>query len=371
MEWANSAAEAAGALAGRRYVDAEFMYKPRPESGRERVVFDYTLHSRLAQLEAQDAALFICDRAATADSLADFQAHYPHIRMVAALTNPTAWDDATADTPHLLDWEQPERWRRYALTDRWARLDFALDVGRRMGSPGYLLLPAHDAVWGKGLLARLVGLSERYGRKGLPAAVSPYTYHQHSPIPGAAIPQDIIDLMNTAFGRDALFGWKLRLDRAQALWGKLGMMPFGMCAAVRGAVEKMVWEDDRETDGAIRRLGYGVRGWYVRDPAVYRQAPPVFDRAGLRTVIERTLHYSLNIPGGGSALNAPLGVWGQARRWLNLRFANHNAEAEAIITDCNAAIRARLERYGASWVDWGAYRYVMRVGDPAVEVWKA
>ena len=30
----------------------------------------------------------------------------------------------------------------------------------------------------------------------------------------------------------------------------------------------------------------------------------------------------------------------------------------------------RLGRYGLSWVDWGTYRYVVRVGDPLVQVWK-
>jgi hypothetical protein len=33
-------------------------------------------------------------------------------------------------------------------------------------------------------------------------------------------------------------------------------------------------------------------------------------------------------------------------------------------------MRARVKRYGCSWVDWGAYRYVARPRDPAVEVWK-
>jgi hypothetical protein len=179
--------------------------------------------------------------------------------------------------------------------------------------------------------------------------------------------------MNTAFGRDTLFPWKIRLDRVQAFWGKTGMMPFGMCAAVRNQVEKTVWEDDLEIDSAIRQLGYGVHCWWVGDKSIYRQAPPVFDRNGLRRVIERTLHYSLNIPGGAigaSTLNFRLDIFGQIWRWINPRFARNNAEAEKLIIECNTDIQARLERYGASWVDWGAYRHVMRVGDPAVEVWK-
>lgn len=259
------------------------------------------------------------------------------------------------------------------MTDRWARIDFALQVGGLLQSPGYLIMPAHDAVWGHGLLQKLAYLSELYARKGLAAAVSPYTYHQHSPVPDAHIPQHIIDIMNTAFGRDTLFSWKIRLDRVQAFWGKMGMMPFAMCAAVREQVEKTVWEDDLEIDSALRQLGYGVQCWWVSDQSIYRQAPPVFDRDGLRRVIERTLHYSLNIPGsviGASTLNFPLDAIGQIRCWISPQFARNNAEAEALIAECNKAIQARLQNYGASWVDWGAYRYVMRVGDPAVEVWK-
>ncbi len=360
-------------LAGRRYVDAEFMYKARPAGERERIVFDYTLNSRLTQLDSQDAVLFICDSQQTIDSLQIFQDHHPGLQMVAVIANPVPWNGATNDTPKRLGWENPKSWQRYTLTDRWARIDFALQVGSLMTSPGYLIMPANDAVWGKDLLIRLTYLSELYRQKGLPAAVSPYTYFQHSSISGAYIPHDVIDMMNTAFGRDTLFPWKIRLDRVQAFWGKMGMIPFGMCGAVREKVEKMVWEDDLEIDSAIRQLGYGVRCCWVSDQSIYRQAPPVFDRDGLRKVIERTLHYSLNIPGsivGASTLNFPLDRMGQIWRWINPRFARNNVEAEALIADCNAPIQVRLQQYGASWVDWGAYRYVMRVGDPAVEVWK-
>jgi hypothetical protein len=179
--------------------------------------------------------------------------------------------------------------------------------------------------------------------------------------------------MNTAFGRDFLFPWKIRRDEVQAFWGKMSMTPFGMCGAIRQKAQKDVWEDDLEIDGAIRRSGYGVRCRWVSDPALYHQSPPVFDLDGLRKVIERTLHYSLNIPGtevGSSTLNFPLDTIGQVWRYLNPHFARNNAEAERIIRECNAKIKGRLESFGASWVDWGAYRYVCRVGDPAVEVWK-
>jgi hypothetical protein len=370
MEKMNSAVDAAAILKGTRYVDAEFMYRPRPTGERERFVFDYTLQSRLRQLEAQDAVLFICESGRTVESLEFFQTQFPHLKMVSVIVNPGFWSGEAGDTPQKLEWDAPNNWQRYATTDRWARIDFALEVGRLLNTAGYLLMPAHDAIWGKGLLEYLQQTSDIYRQNGLPAAVSPYTYYQHSPIPGANIPQDIINVMNTAFGRDMLFPWKIRADQVQAFWGKMSMTPFGMCNAIRQKVDQQVWEDDLEIDGAIRRLGYGVRCRWISDAKLYRQAPPVFDHTGLQKVIERTLHYSLNIPGTGSALNFPLKNAGHVWRWLNPKFARNNAAAEQVIAEINATIQARLKTYGASWVDWGAYRYVMRVGDPAVEVWK-
>ncbi len=348
------------------------MYRPRPSEPRQQIIFDYSLHSRLSQLGTNDAVLFICNSQETLNSLTHLESHFSLLPMCAIIANPSLWTGATPDTPHLLDWEQPEAWRRYQTTDRWARIDLALRVGSLQNPLGYLIMPAHDAVWGEGLLSRLTKFSHQQARGGLPAAVSPYTYHQHSPLPGADIPPDIIHTMNTAFGRDSLFGWKLRLGRAQGFWGKMGMIPFAMCGEVRSGVQQNVWEDDLQIDSVIHQLGYSARTIWIRNPALYRQALPVFDRKGLKRVIERTLHYSLNIPGqtiGSSSLNFPLGALGQFRR-LNPHFARYNALAEALIAECMQTIHIRLERYGASWVDWGAYRHVIRVGDPAVEVWK-
>lgn len=386
--------EAVEPLDGSQLVSAEFMYRPRPTVEREQAVFDAALRSRLAALDGQ-AVVFICDSPQTAESLAVFESEFPHVKMTAIITNPPLWEGKTDDTPEKMDWEG--EWRRYQTTDRWARIDAALAIGAQMQGEGYLIMPAHDAVWGQDLLTRLMRLSERYAKNGLPAAVSPYTYYQHSAAPGERKPhpltpsplrregeqdqsmyirdsnQDVIDLLNTAFGRDALFGWKLRFDRVQAFWGKMGMLPFGMCATVRKNVEKIAWEDDLEIDGVIRRAGYGVRAMWVRNPAVYRQLLPVFDREGVRRVIERTLHYSLNVPDetiGASSLNFPLGRLGRLRRLINPKFARYNAEAETLIAECCAVIAQRLAQFGASWVDWGAYRYVIRVGDPAAEVWK-
>ncbi len=360
---------------GKRFIAAEFMYRPRPTIPREQLVFDAALSSRLAALDERDAVLYVADSQATIDSLNDFQAQFPHVLMLAIITKPHPLTPSpfTERGNQTQDYGWPGQWQRFDKTDRWCRIEVALRVGGALSSPGYLIMAAHDACWGGSLLPRLVDLSQHYSRNGLPAAVSPYTYYQHSSVPGANIPQPIIDLLNTAFGRDSLFGWKIRTDRVQAFWGKMGMIPFGMCRAILEQVDQTVWEDDLEIDRVIRLLGYGVRCAWIRDPMVYRQVLPVFDRDGVRRVIERTLHYSLNIPSatvGESSLNFPLGTLGKLRRLINPKFRMYNAQAEALIAECNAEISARLKQFGVSWVDWGAYRYVMRVGDPVVEVWR-
>ena len=178
--------------------------------------------------------------------------------------------------------------------------------------------------------------------------------------------------MNTAYSRDRWFRWKIEFDKVQAFWGKMSMTPFGMCGAIRANTEQTLWEDDLDIDRVIRELGYDVRCMWVDDPDIYRQAPPVFNRDGVRKVIERILHYSLHIPDeriGGSSLNMPLDWLGRLRELISPRFRRYNAEAEKMITECAAEIGTRLENFGASWVDWGAYRYVVRVRDPVVEIW--
>ncbi len=379
-EIAPDPAEAAARLTGRRVICAEFMYKPRPPSERARRVFDFALNSRLQELsQHEDAAvLMICNDRTTVDSLSEFRALYPQLALIFALTNPQplppSMRDAYADTPLRAGWGEPDSWRRYDLTDRWARILFALDTAYKLFAPGWLIMPAHDAVWGRGLLDQLIHLSERHAHNGLPAAVSPNTPYQHSAIPGVDIDPAIIDGLNAAFARDSWRRWRIRSGNYQAFWGKMGLIPFGMCGEVRRRVETMVWEDDLEIDRAIRVNGYGLYCQWIGSPKRYRQALPVFDRAGLRAVIERTLHYSLNIPGKfygeTSQLNQPLDRIGRLRCALDRRFARGVALSEAITAECNAEIAARIERCGLSWVDWGAYRYVVRVGDPLVQVWK-
>lgn len=349
------------------------MYRARPESGCEQIVFDYALRSRLAGLaDVSGAVVLICDSMKTVESFARFEAEFPQVKMGAIVVNPGVREGKVSDTAQKLGWEKPEQWRPYAMTDRWARIETALEIGASMKGAGYLVMPAHDAVWGKGLLAKLAYFSQKHAKGGFPAAVSSYTYHQHSAVPGVDIPQAVIGVLNTAFGRDTLFGWKIQRDQVQGFWGKMGMLPYAMCATVNQKAEKIALEDDLEIDRVIREAGYGVRALYVRRPQLYRQALPVFDREGLRKVIERTLHYSLNIPSdplGSSSLNVPLDNLGRIRQILNPVFAHYNTEAEKLIDDCMKEIKARIDRWGASWVDWGAYRYVIRVGDPATEVW--
>jgi hypothetical protein len=124
----------------------------------------------------------------------------------------------------------------------------------------------------------------------------------------------------------------------------------------------------------IREQGYAARGLWIDDPAVYRQSPPVFDMDGMRRVIERLLHYSLYVPAsevGGSSLNFPLDELGERKRQTDPEFARLNQIAEGLIAECANIIKTRLDRFSASWVDWGQYRHLVRMGIPGVEVWRS
>ncbi|MCC6805703.1 MAG: hypothetical protein IT319_22670 [Anaerolineae bacterium] len=371
MDWLGEPA-AAERLRDARLVSAEFMYKPRPAEPRARRVFDYALVSRLNELSQHQpaAVVLICDSEATAASFADLPAAYPHLRFAAVAANPELVADTRSDTPARCGWDDPDGWHRYNLTDRWARILCALEIARQIPAPGWLIMPAHDAVWGRGLLRLLMGISEGGAQNGLPAAVSPYTPYQHSAVPGADIPHEIIAALNAAFGRDSGLRWRLRSGNYQAFWGKTGLLPFGMSDTVLRSADKASWEDDLEIDRVLHDAGFGARCRWVGNPSLYRQALPVFDRAGLRAVIDRTLHYSLPIPGDTSLLTRPLDALGKLRRLLDPGFARALALSEAITAECQAEIAGRLARYGMSWVDWGAYRYVAQVGDPHVQVWR-
>lgn len=373
-----SAEAAADKLGGRRFVASELMYRPRPTAPRPRAVFDFALRSRWDELSrTPDAAvLLVCRDSDTLASLQPLMAAYPSLRFVAAVVNPSPLADAGAEArvPWQAGWDTPDAWQRYDRTDRWARIGFALDVARRLDPPGYLALPAHDAVWGIGLLARLVAFSRQNAQRGVPAVVSPYTVWQHSPVPNVDIPPSIIAALNAGFNRDSAFRERIEAGTAQGFWGKTGLLPFVVCDTVLRQVEMQTWEDDLEIDRVLKAAGYPVLCLWVEQRALYRQALPVFDRAGLARVFDRTLHYSLNLPAampaGTSLLNQPLDALNRLRRQVSRRYDAAVRLSEAVIADCNAQTSARLARTGLSWVDWGDYRYVTRVGDPWVQIWK-
>lgn len=262
-------------------------------------------------------------------------------------------------------------WRRVAMTDRWTRIRAALEIGRARradGANGWLILPAHDARYSRQLLLQLVDFSRRHAQNGVPAAVSPYTFYKHSPLEGVNIPAAIIDGVNAAFNRDPAFRLRLERGEAQGFWGKMGMIPFAMCADLLRTVDTGVWEDDLELDRAITALGYAARALWIDDPARYRQTLLVTDEAGVRRVIERHLHYSLRT--GGSALTEPLSDMARYMRVVNPRFGAASTWADHLIAEEYARMMRRVDQHGASWVDWGAYRHVARPYDPHVEVWQ-
>lgn len=368
------------ALQGRRFVSAELMYKPRPVEPLARRVFDFTLISRLTELSQykNSAVIYLCADEETIASLSHLPAKYPEIQSLFLIVNPAIQElsprDSESRTPYTCGWEVPDQWQRYALTDRWARIRHALELSSTFTHNDYLIMPAHDAVWGRGLLDRLVRLSAVHATNGMPAAVSPYTSHQHSRIPGADIPQFAIDAVNVAFGRDLSLLWKISRGNYQSFWGKMGMIPFSMCADILRLADPRVWEDDLEIDRAIREAGFRVRAMWVQNANLYRQTLPVFDENGVRAVLDRTLHYSLNLPGqslgDSSLLMRPLSLPLRLRRKIDTHYARALDLTERLARECLAAAADRIARTGVSWVDWGNYRYVVRVGDPFVQVWK-
>ncbi|HYO89438.1 MAG TPA: hypothetical protein VER79_12365 [Candidatus Limnocylindrales bacterium] len=361
---------AAIALNGAHYLSAEMLYQPRPADPRARAVFDYAFRARLAALDERDGLLLLVNAPETAESVAPLLAERPQVRTAALAVNPAPLA-AAPGTPAALGWDTPEAWQPFKTTDRWARLLAALDVAAEAGAVGWLALPAQDAVYGRSLLDWLETQALALGQDGL-AAVSPGTPFQHYPVPDVRIPPVIIDALNNAFNRDETLPRRLAAGQAQGVWGKMSLIPRALCAELPAMLDTTLWEDDKEIDRALRERGVVTRGLWVRDPALYHQSPPVFDRAALKAVIERTLHYSLNIPAavpaGSSLLALPYAqrfsaedsIWYYEARQL----------ADTLIAECLAEIAARVARWGASWVDWGAYRYVARVGDPGIEVWR-
>ncbi len=366
---------AAAALEKAHLLSTEMMYKPRPAENNARQVFDSAFRARLAALNHADAVLLMVNDANTLESLRVFAETFPEPRWAAAVVNAKPLGHYRPNPPYQWEWDDPAHWMIFKTSDRWARIDFAMRTAAILSQDdsGLLLMPAHDAVYGRDLLSQLEKVAQYYACDGIPAAVSPFAPDQHTPTAGAVYERNVSAAMNAAFARDSDMRRKIRRDDLQAFWGKMNMLPFAMCAAVLGAVSQKVWEDDKEIDRAIRDCGYCARALWIDDQGIYRQSPPVFTRQDLKRVIERTLHYSLNIPTnplGASSLNRPLDAQGKLRQLFSPQFRRANRFAETLIRECMAEIEARLSRYGVSWVDWGDYRYVVQVGDPDVEVWK-
>lgn len=370
-----SVAALAAHLTQARLIVAEFMYKPRPAEPRRQAVFDYAFNQRMQALKGLDtpaAVVLICADEGVVASLQPLINDVSSIIVNAVIVNPPLSSVAAASsTPHDCGWPTPDRWQALQYSDRWARITAALTLGHLLEwSVDYICMPAHDAVYSSGLLQKLIERSRAASIHGVPAAISPYTPFQHSAVPSIAINAAAIHLLNAAFNRDPMFMQQIMTGNSQGFWGKMGLLPGAVCGALLAAVDRDAWEDDLELERALQDLGYGVTCWWESDPRDYRLAPPVFTRSDVRRVIERTLHYSLKIPGRSSAMTMPLTYAEQRRRAVNPTARFWGRQAEALIEACYDEMMGRVRLHGCSWVDWGDYRYVARPRDPAVEVWK-
>jgi hypothetical protein len=375
MNWVTTPQQAALAAQGAHFVSVEMMYRPRPAFSPARDVFDACWRSRMNALSAGDAVLLLVNTPSTLDSLQPLMRTSPHVVWIAAEVAPQPSQKSNAEGPRAWGWETPERWQQFRTTDRWARIRFALRTGlavEDIDSSCYLLMPAHDAVYGQRLLRVMEAAALRYATRQAPAAISPYTPWQHAPLAGIAISPEIITAMNATFARSGNMALRIARNQVQAFWGKMSMLPVSACELLLSEVSMTVWEDDKEIDRALRDCNLNARALYIADRTLYQQTPPVFTREDLRRVIERTIHYSLNIPHtplGASSLNRPLDFSGRLRAQLFPRFRRGSRLADALIADVMREIEQRLAATGVSWVDWGDYRHVVRIGDPDVEVW--
>jgi hypothetical protein len=362
-----------------RVLAVEFLYQPLPSAGMAAVALREAMHTRLRTLTGDDALLWLLAANDTAayEQVRAFARAYPTVPTYYRFVDPAVYapEPALAAT---LGWDDPQvRYHRVNMSDRWARLQAALELGAALGvsTRGWLLLPALDAVFGDGLLERMLLLSEHYQIDGIPAAISPFTPYQHAPVRGLEIDPHIIDAYNLAFDRDPATRWLIERGEFQQFWGKCGLLPYAMCETVLREADTGVWEDDREISRVLRDAGYSAHCWWEDDPLVYHQAPPVFSEHDLYTVLVRYLHYSLNIPFGSgkprSMLNEPVPEAELARRQSRENLWEAHLLAERLIERGNRLVIDRVKRFGASWVDWGRYRYLATVGQPHVDVFVA
>jgi hypothetical protein len=373
------------------FLHAEFMYKPRPTDEQVRATFDANLRSRLGALSAADRVLMICDSAATIDSLKPLMGEFPHLPTEYAIANPHP-RATQKDTPTRCAWETPDAWRQMDMSDRWARILVALRRAAEMGGDGYLIMPAHEAVYASGLFDTLIPLAEAKRRET-------GKWHAVSPIEAAPIRWQVrtarMPSLQTRFRRDGILAVRSRPHKStmhdiftaaferemldgvceggQGFWGKMGMLPFAVGDELARVVDTDAWEDDLEIDRAMHELKHGTACVKVQRSLYHLQyGIPFFQTPDkVRETINRHLHYSLKIPGDKpSALHSAPSQRSLYRARTDAGYARALEAADALIAECDAEMRTRVARYGCSWVDWGAYRYVARPRDPAVEVWK-
>lgn len=378
MKHAYFAEDAAEYLADCPVISLEMMYRPRPEAAPARPLFDAGLRARLDALQAGDGVVFSADGFGTIASLRELTDAYPQLKLVSMITPQHTAVSFNSEAPYAWGWDAPDAWVMAEKSDRWIRIEggaFICSTIAGTGKEGWLVMPAHDAVYGRPLLERLKAESLRIrDAAGRPAAVSPYAPNQHAPMAGVDIDPEVIDLLNAAFARDDDMHGRISRDEVQGFWGKMSLTPYALCGELLAHASYAVWEDDKEIDRVLREAGALPRALYIDDPALYKQCPPVFTPGDVRAVIERHLHYSLNIPaepiGTASVLCRPLNVPARARAESDPQFARAAAQADVMIAACRDEIEDRVARTGVSWVDWGAYRYVVRIGSPDVQVWR-
>ncbi len=376
------------------FLHAEFMYKPRSTDQAARSTFDTNLRSRLGALSPADTVLLICDSEATIDSLKPLMSEFSHLPTEYVIANPQPRETQT-DTPTRCEWEAPDAWRQMEMSDRWARILVALRRAAQIGGDGYLIMPAHEAVYRRDLLEQMVALAEeKRAETGKWHAVSPIgdnplirrrrtsflaslQDHPRESILGVRsvhvnlqARHSTRDVFTAGFDREML---DHVCEGGQGFWGKMGMIPFAVCGEVARAVNTDAWEDDLEIDRTMHELGHGTTCLKVQRSVYHLQyGVPFFQTPeNVRQTITRHLHYSLKIPGDKpSALQSPPSQRSLYRARTDAGYSRALAAADVLIAQCDAEMRARVAQYGCSWVDWGAYRYVARPRDPAVEVWK-
>jgi hypothetical protein len=355
------------------FLHAEFMYKPRPPETdvRARKLFDVNLAARLGCLHEGDTALFICDSKVTFTSIAPLLERHARLQIEHVIANPQPRSTQT-DMPLRCGWEMPDAWRQMEMSDRWARILVALRRAAAMGGDGYLIMPAHEAVYRSGLFARLIALAQaKQSQTGKRYAVSPIDHMHYFLGEGSREAEaSRYNVFTAAFDREML---DHVCEGGQGFWGKLGIVPLAVCGDLARAIDTDAWEDDLEIDGTLHELGHGTACLKVpRSLYQLQYGIPFFQTTDhVRATILRHLHYSLKIPGERpSALQSPPSQRSLYRARTDAGYARALEAADALIAECDAEMRGRVAQYGCSWVDWGAYRYVARPRDPAVEVWK-